>query len=286
MQAIILIILLAFLVVIWRTKPAEADVTITAIRYTLDDVTWIGLDGATLEPGYINVAVMWRNNSSESVDTLMTLVVEDQGQEPDQEYVTVAPNEEVTSALLMEFIEGSRKVTAIIYKEDDMARLASITVNVSVVAPPPPVCTIGETKCEGFNLYRCQLVGVNPDWVFVESNSQVCGYVPPAPTASATIDIKAQVNSAFVDLEELEIKAGDTVILAVIWKNTTPNAGITATTSLVGTRPDGGTANITLVGTNTRTVGVDGSAYVKYSLLFDAAGTWSFEAVLDGDVSG
>lgn len=132
MTIIAMILLLAFLVVLWRTQPAKADVTITAIQYTLDDITWIGLDGATLEPGYINVAVTWKNNSSEPVDTLLTLVVEDQGQEPDQERVTLAPNEEVTSALLMEFTEGERRVTAIIYEEETMKELGRMTASVSV----------------------------------------------------------------------------------------------------------------------------------------------------------
>lgn len=138
MTIIAMILLLAFMVVIWRTKPVAADVAITAIRYTLDDVTWIGLNGATLEPGYINVAVTWRNNSSESINTLMILVVEYQEQEPDQEYVTVAPNEEVTAALLMEFTEGERKVTAIIYEEEMMKELGRMTASVSVKAEVEP----------------------------------------------------------------------------------------------------------------------------------------------------
>lgn len=236
-------ILLAFLVVLWRTQPAKADVTITAFRYTLDDVTWIGLDGATLEPGYINVAVTWRNNSTESVDTLLTLVVEDQGQDPDEERVTVAPNEEVTAALLMEFMEGERRVTAIIYKEDDMVRLDSKTVSVSVVEIVPP----------------------------------------PEPSAVIT-DIKAQVNTTWVDLAGLDIKKGDTLTLGVFWQNTTPNAGLSATTSLTATKPDGATVSATPITGETRLVDPGGTTTIMYSLLFDMAGTWSLEAVLDGDI--
>lgn len=138
MTAIVLILFIAFAVVILRTQPAKADVTITAMRYTLDDVLWIGLDGATLDPGYINVSVTWKNNSSESVDTIMTLEVEDQDQEPDMEYATLAPNEDATAALLMEFTEGERKVTAIVYEEETMKELGRMTVSVSVIEEVGP----------------------------------------------------------------------------------------------------------------------------------------------------
>lgn len=132
MTILAVILFLAFIAVLWRIKPTAADVTITAIRYTLDDVIWIDLAGATLEPGYVTVAVTWKNNSLESVDTLMTLVVEDQGDEPDEERVTIAPNEEVTSALLMEFMTGSRRVTAVVYEEETMTELAKVTVSCTV----------------------------------------------------------------------------------------------------------------------------------------------------------
>lgn len=45
----------------------------------------------------------------------------------------------------------------------------------------PPVCTIGETKCEGYNLYECQPVNGATQWVLIEENSLQCGYVPGLP---------------------------------------------------------------------------------------------------------
>jgi len=40
---------------------------------------------------------------------------------------------------------------------------------------PSPICTEGETKCEGYDLYQC----VNNQWALIEPNSVACGYVPP-----------------------------------------------------------------------------------------------------------
>jgi len=39
-------------------------------------------------------------------------------------------------------------------------------------------CTPGETKCEGYNLYRCNSAG---RWYLAETNSPSCGYTPPPP---------------------------------------------------------------------------------------------------------
>jgi len=41
---------------------------------------------------------------------------------------------------------------------------------------PPPECTPGETKCEGYNLYTC---GADAKWHLTETNSTRCGYTPP-----------------------------------------------------------------------------------------------------------
>lgn len=44
-----------------------------------------------------------------------------------------------------------------------------------VRAAPPVVCTPGETKCVGFDLYEC-----SPEckWALVEANSPACGWAP------------------------------------------------------------------------------------------------------------
>lgn len=48
--------------------------------------------------------------------------------------------------------------------------------------PPPPVCTIGETKCEGNDLYECQEVEGAAAWVLKEADSRQCLPVqPPEP---------------------------------------------------------------------------------------------------------
>lgn len=49
---------------------------------------------------------------------------------------------------------------------------------VSGVAPPPVVCTPGETKCVGYDLYTC---GGDERWHLTERNSVECDYVPPPP---------------------------------------------------------------------------------------------------------
>ncbi len=45
----------------------------------------------------------------------------------------------------------------------------------------PPACAPGDTKCEGYDLYRCEEVLGAPQWVRTEINSTECGYVPPPP---------------------------------------------------------------------------------------------------------
>jgi hypothetical protein len=47
--------------------------------------------------------------------------------------------------------------------------------------PAPPVCTLGDKKCEGFDLYECQEVDGEAAWVKVEENSLECNFVPPEP---------------------------------------------------------------------------------------------------------
>jgi hypothetical protein len=48
-------------------------------------------------------------------------------------------------------------------------------------APPPPVCTLGDKKCVGVDLYECREVEGAADWVLVEENSAECNFVPPEP---------------------------------------------------------------------------------------------------------
>ena len=43
--------------------------------------------------------------------------------------------------------------------------------------PPPPECEEGDTKCIGYDLYKC----IEGKWVLVERNSVSCGYKPPGP---------------------------------------------------------------------------------------------------------
>ena len=38
-------------------------------------------------------------------------------------------------------------------------------------------CTEGETKCVGYDLYKC----IGGKWQLVERNSEQCGYQPPSP---------------------------------------------------------------------------------------------------------
>ena len=56
-----------------------------------------------------------------------------------------------------------------------------IRIIVSIPSPPPE-CTEGETKCVGYDLYKC----INGKWQLVESNSEQCGYVPPECTEGET----------------------------------------------------------------------------------------------------
>jgi hypothetical protein len=39
-----------------------------------------------------------------------------------------------------------------------------------------PVCTLGETKCVGYDLYTCSVEG---QWQLTKKNSEQCGYTPP-----------------------------------------------------------------------------------------------------------
>jgi len=41
-----------------------------------------------------------------------------------------------------------------------------------------PVCTPGEIKCVGYDLYTCSAEG---QWQLTEKNSERCGYTPPPP---------------------------------------------------------------------------------------------------------
>lgn len=42
----------------------------------------------------------------------------------------------------------------------------------------PPICTPGDTKCDGYDLYTCSLIG---QWELTKHNSTECGYTPPTP---------------------------------------------------------------------------------------------------------
>lgn len=67
-----------------------------------------------------------------------------------------------------------------------MIELGRETASCTVVEEAPPVCTIGEEKCEGPDLYSCQMVGGSPAWVLYIRNSPKCGYVPPEPPPEPT----------------------------------------------------------------------------------------------------
>lgn len=89
---------------------------------------------------------------------------------------TLLPGESTTiSATWIARTEGIHEVT-----------VDSLSATYEVVAVPP-VCTVGATKCEGYDLYECQLVDpLTPDWVLVKTNSTDCGYVPPVCSIGET----------------------------------------------------------------------------------------------------
>ena len=42
----------------------------------------------------------------------------------------------------------------------------------------PSECIVGETKCDGYNLYECKESYGKPRWVLTKRNAEECGYVP------------------------------------------------------------------------------------------------------------
>ena len=48
-------------------------------------------------------------------------------------------------------------------------------------AAPPKVCTPGETKCVGLDLYECipKTGDAGGRWALMEANSPTCGWLPP-----------------------------------------------------------------------------------------------------------
>jgi len=88
---------------------------------------------------------------------------------------------------------------------------------------PAPVCTIGDTKCDGYDLYQCQEVSGAAAWVLKEKNSASCGYVPPTPPVppptpppavklAGTIDsIQWQYENIWHDISEA-MPAGKTIL--------------------------------------------------------------------------
>ncbi|GAI16643.1 unnamed protein product, partial [marine sediment metagenome] len=81
-------------------------------------------------------------------------------------------------------------------------------------AAPPVVCTPGETKCVGFDLYECSEVCA-PDgpctnqWMLVEANSPTCGWTPGEPEFTVTNLL----------IEPAEVYVGEPVSISVMVTN-------------------------------------------------------------------
>ncbi len=74
------------------------------------------------------------------------------------------------------------------------------------VKAAPKVCTPGETKCVGFDLYECSL---ERKWALVEANSPACGWVPG--------EAEFQVTDLLISPSEVYI--GEPVTISVLVTN-------------------------------------------------------------------
>lgn len=77
----------------------------------------------------------------------------------------------------------------------------------------PHVCDEGDTKCEGYTLYRC----INNQWQKVEENASDCGWVPPPPK-------KAMIYGVVKD-SETHAPLGDVNVYAGTFSTTTDSQG-------------------------------------------------------------
>ena len=70
----------------------------------------------------------------------------------------------------------------------------------------PPICTPGETKCVGFDLYEC-----SPEckWAIVEANSPTCGWVPG----------EAEFHVTDLLITPTEVYVGEPVTISVLVTN-------------------------------------------------------------------
>ncbi|MBA7482142.1 hypothetical protein ES707_17624 [subsurface metagenome] len=78
----------------------------------------------------------------------------------------------------------------------------------------PPLCTPGETKCEGFDLYECHLFHPLGEpaftrWVLAEANSPDCGWEP----GEAEFEVSGLV------IEPTEVFIGEPVEISVLVTN-------------------------------------------------------------------
>ena len=78
----------------------------------------------------------------------------------------------------------------------------------------PPLCTPGETKCEGFDLYECHLFHPPGEpaftkWVLAEANSPDCGWEP----GEAEFEVSGLV------IEPTEVYVGEPVEISVLVTN-------------------------------------------------------------------
>jgi len=65
-----------------------------------------------------------------------------------------------------------------------------------LVNPPGiPVCTPGETKCVGYDLYTCSLEST---WVLTKKNATECGYAPEKKFPWLEVGVGSGIVAAFI----------------------------------------------------------------------------------------
>jgi len=75
---------------------------------------------------------------------------------------------------------GTSRTTTIVM---DRTKWVEAVFREGEAPPPPPECTSGKLKCEGYDLYTC---GADEKWHLTKRNSTQCGYTPPECTPGAT----------------------------------------------------------------------------------------------------
>jgi len=68
---------------------------------------------------------------------------------------------------------------------------------------PITECNEGETKCVGYDLYKC----INGKWQLVETNSSQCGYTPPPPPIPKAKITNIDIPSTFKPNKSFNIRA-------------------------------------------------------------------------------